>query len=359
MEVAPKVSRAQSHIPILDQLRGLAALAVCFFHFTNGNRSYLPDGDTLKQIGSFGWLGVESFFVISGFVIPYSLYLRDYKIHDIGGFTARRLKRLEPPYIACIALVIGLHYLSASSAGFKGQVLDLSWQRLAAHIGYLNAILDYGWLNPVFWTLAIEFQYYFFIALAYPLLTHGRLSVRLASVLAVALTCLIGGANKALLPHWLPLFALGMAAFQYHCHKIPGAIFGLLCSMIVVIAWLFVGPLEALVGAATALIIVLAKNRSISNWLSPLSWYGIISYSLYLVHVPVGGRVINLCSRVSGWPSRYAGIVVAFAVSTVAALAFWWLVERPSQHWAKGKSGSRGAERELTKSKIGPATSEG
>ena len=68
------------HIPVFDHLRGMAALAVCLFHFTCGNPEFLSPSDPIRGVGSFGWLGVEAFFVISGFVIPYSLYLRSYRL---------------------------------------------------------------------------------------------------------------------------------------------------------------------------------------------------------------------------------------------------------------------------------------
>src|SRR3954470_23823868 len=77
--------RASMRIPVLDPLRGIAALAVTWFHFTNGRPGYLPSG-LLKSSGSFGWLGVEVFFVISGFVIPYALWGAGYRIERLGRF---------------------------------------------------------------------------------------------------------------------------------------------------------------------------------------------------------------------------------------------------------------------------------
>ena len=54
-------------------LRGVAAFAVAWFHFTNGQPTFLPQDSLLKVSGAYGYLGVAVFFVISGFVIPYSL----------------------------------------------------------------------------------------------------------------------------------------------------------------------------------------------------------------------------------------------------------------------------------------------
>lgn len=96
------------HIPVLYHLRGLAATSVCLFHFSNGEGGFLNAHDPIKQVGSFGWLGVEAFFVISGFVVPYSLHIRSrtsYRPSDAFDFIGRRLRRLEPPYLACILLL--------------------------------------------------------------------------------------------------------------------------------------------------------------------------------------------------------------------------------------------------------------
>ena len=59
-------------LAVLDSLRGLAALAVCLFHFA-GRDDFLP-GTYLQAASRQGYLGVVAFFVISGFVIPWSLH---------------------------------------------------------------------------------------------------------------------------------------------------------------------------------------------------------------------------------------------------------------------------------------------
>jgi peptidoglycan/LPS O-acetylase OafA/YrhL len=328
------------HIPILDPLRGLAALAVCLFHFSCGNREYLSEDDAVRWVGSFGWLGVESFFAISGFVIPYSLYARgEYRLSDAGPFFLRRLKRLEPPYFACIAMVLGLQWLSAQAPGFRGEAFPFSLGRILAHAGYLNAVLDYGWVNPVFWTLAIEAQFYIFVALIYPLLNHRVAAIRWGTIAGMVLAGAAGHGNVALLPHWLPIFALGMTSFQGFVGHVTRPQFFILTALVAGAAAAIVGVQEAVAGTLTGVVIVLAGTRPLPAWLNPLAAAGAISYSLYLVHVPIGGRVINLVSRLPNTLGyRYAGILAAFVVSGLAAVAFWWLVERPSQRWASGRS---------------------
>ena len=332
----PPSSAQPTHIPVLDHLRGLAAAAVCLFHFTNGLPGFLPSHDPVKQVGAFGWLGVEAFFVISGFVIPYSLHLRSYRLRDAGGFFVRRLKRLEPPYLACILLVIALNYASSLAPGFRGEAFKLNWPQLLAHIGYLNAVLGYAWLNPVFWTLAIEFQYYVFMALAFPLIAHRRPIIRTACVLAIALLGFAGFDNTALLPLWLPLFAMGIATFQSYVGKASVASYLALLALSSTATFFVLGLQPTVVGIATALSIRGIAWRQPPRALFPLAFLGTISYSLYLLHVPIGGRVINLASRLPDSVAvRYPAIVGAFAVSIASAAVFWWLIERTSQRWAQ------------------------
>src|SRR3569832_1975532 len=98
MAQGPDMAQAD-RIEILDWLRGLAALAVAWFHFTVGG-PLVPDG-AFKEAGQFGRHGVDAFFVISGFVIPYSMSRGGYRgWKDSLRFVFKRLARLEPPYLA-------------------------------------------------------------------------------------------------------------------------------------------------------------------------------------------------------------------------------------------------------------------
>ncbi|MGN6546188.1 MAG: acyltransferase family protein [Aureliella sp.] len=323
------------HIAVLDPLRGLAALAVCIYHFTNGNSDFLVSGDPVKSLGSVGWLGVEAFFVISGFVVPYSMHCRGYRVSECLDFFFRRLKRLEPPYVIAILLVIALNWVSSLAPGFRGSPVEVTWPRLLAHFGYLNAFWGLGWLNPVFWTLAIEFQFYIFMAIAYPLLLHCRGWVRVLSVVVLVMVG-FGGFSPATLLHWLPLFLIGIVTCQWYVGGLSVFRYACLLGMIAAISWKTVGGPEALIGVFTALAICAGAARSVPRLAAPIAFLGPISYSLYLVHAPVGGRVINLATRLPESPGiRYVALLVAMLVSVAFAAVFWWLVERPSHRWAR------------------------
>ena len=159
-------------VDVIDPLRGLAALSVAWFHFTHGSPDYLPEG-WLKSTGTYGWMGVEVFFVISGFVLPFSMYAGGYRFQTRWvTFVKKRLTRLEPPYIAflSILLVLVLLFLSSHAPGFSGQQPHLRISDLLQHLAYLNAFTGGDWLDPVYWTLAVEFQFYFAVSLLFPLL---------------------------------------------------------------------------------------------------------------------------------------------------------------------------------------------
>ncbi len=327
--------RQTTHIPILAPLRGIAALAVCFYHFTCGNSEFLPSSDPIRVVGSWCWLGVDAFFVISGFIIPYSLFQRAYTYRNSGEFLLRRFKRIEPPYIACIALVIALHVISSLAPGFRGSHFETNWPQLLSHAGYLNAILGYDWLNPVFWTLAIEFQYYLFIAVLFPILVHDKHSVRVVCLLSVSLLGFLGEGNRALLIHWLPHFAIGMLAFQFQINKLSPVWFASLLSAFTITDALVIGPVQATVASSTALLITIWSSSAIPDLLKPLASFGTISYSLYLIHTPIGSRITNLATRLPESPIyRYPAILLALGVSTIFAVLFWKFIERPSQQWS-------------------------
>lgn len=325
-----RVPRPSAHrIETVDALRGLAALAVAWFHFTNGG-SLLPDG-WLKASGSHGWLGVEVFFVLSGFVLPYSLHQGRYLVRrDAGRFLLKRLIRLEPPYLCAVALVVILAYVSAAMPGYRGAPPDFTATQLLLHLGYANAFFGYPWVIPVLWTLAIEFQFYLIIAVIFPLIASASSSTRFA---VFALMCVLGAViqNESLVFRYLPLFVLGMITFTFRTGRMTTAVYVAWLAMAACAAIVVDGHAAAAVGMATALGIGFVNLRRIA----PLAFLGSISYSLYLLHVPIGGRVVNLGSRFAhDTMSQVLVLALAVLASIGAAYAFHRVVERPAQRMA-------------------------
>jgi peptidoglycan/LPS O-acetylase OafA/YrhL len=317
-------------IPIVEQLRGFAALWVAWFHFTNGHAHFLPDG-LVKSSGAYGWVGVHIFFVVSGFVIPFAMHRREYiATKHYFRFLAKRLARLEPPYLACVVLTVLLAYLSCSVPGFRGQIPSYTSTQLLLHIGYLVAITSNDWVNPVFWSLAIEFQFYIAIALLFPLIAAGRTWLRFLSIATLVLLSFLPCSDILLLPY-LGLFGLGMMTFQFRVGKMSRN--GYLMATALLGATILLSDSAVVAGASLAAAWSIAFVRG--PGLRSLTSLGMISYSLYLVHVPIGGRVINLAERLElTLYLRLAFLLAAVVVSVAAAGVYYRWLERPAKRWS-------------------------
>jgi len=332
----------QQKIGAIQALRGIASLAVCWFHFTNGNTTFLPAG-VLKSSGVDGWMGVEMFFVISGFVIPYALFKGSYQVRNFPRFLVKRIVRLDPPYLASIGLILAVAYASSRSSLYTGVPFELNFSQILLHVGYLNAFFQKGWLNPVFWSLAIEFQYYLLIGLIFPFILSRKRSVRLIAE-AGLLTAALSIRNDAFVFKYLAAFLMGILVMQFYVRLI--GIRELLLMAVPVI----VGCVAALGYKVTLVSVISACALLIPNLHSRLLWFlGDISYSLYLVHVPIGGRIINLSQRfVHGESGKILVLLLALSLSIAFAYLLFRFVEKPSQRLSAslsyiGRAHRRGA----------------
>jgi peptidoglycan/LPS O-acetylase OafA/YrhL len=311
----------------VDSLRGIAVFAVVWFHLTNGNRLLPPSW--LRTSGQLGWLGVDIFFVISGFVIPHALYRADYRLKDCGRFLLRRAARLEPPYLVSIVLLVGLAFISARLPGFRGQPPSYSVPQLLSHIPYLTALFGFTWINIVYWSLALELQYYLLMGLWFPLIAHSRIGIRMLTILLFEILAFLVP-NELIVLRWMPLFTLGILTFFLR-HGMLGVrwyVASIIAATACVVA--IFGADVAVVASATSLLIAFVNINA-----APLLFLGSISYSLYLIHVPIGGRLINAMVRFPLGPMLTASITVAvLGVSILAAQLFYLAVEKPAKLFA-------------------------
>jgi peptidoglycan/LPS O-acetylase OafA/YrhL len=135
----------------------------------------------------------------------------------------------------------------------------------------------------------------------------------------------------------------------------------LFCGVLAVVVLAGEGKLlEAAVGLITAALIWVGRGfRFRKNAVGQsVLWLATISYSLYLVHVPIDGRVVNLGSRFVETPLQELGLsVLALAVSLFAAWLFHIAIERPSLKWARS-IGRHWRAKERTLSPTAPGVSE-
>jgi len=314
-------------VEIIEVLRGVAALAVAWHHITSDSKL------SWCHLGDFGGRGVEIFFCVSGFILPYAMYAGGFLWpRDIGRFILKRVIRLDPPYFATILICLGVEYLSTRSSEFRGRAFEYSAADLLGHLGYLNSILGFKWVNTVFWTLAIEFQYYLMVAFSYPLIASKNVFVRL-SFLGFLLTISPFFAFKYVMFHF-PVFVMGIASFQRYC-KLSSVMEW--WAVLLVSVGMGLGHLgwdHLLAGAFSGILITLCPQ----SFEAPraFAYFGRISYSLYLVHGPIGNRVRRLGIRLAGDSMflQFGVVLVSMTIAVISAHWMWRFVEKPSQLWA-------------------------
>jgi peptidoglycan/LPS O-acetylase OafA/YrhL len=314
---------AKLKIGIVGALRGFAALAVCWYHFIYGQDTWL------RWSGKYGWLGVQIFFVVSGFIIPYSLYQYRYSIRDYFRFLGKRIARLHPPYLASIFVVVVLGWLMMLIPAWKAHPPDTSWQQLVSHFFYLNDLLGRPWLNVVYWTLGIELQWYLLLGLIFPLVASSTWRWQIAGTLLALLGHRLIPSEHIIF-HIVPVFLIGIFVFQYRMGL--SSLWRMLLSIAAMFAIMKapIGMPVAVVSVVTGLLIafVTLENRLFNR-------LGEVSYSLYLLHIPIGLRVIDFTSRLP-YSGKYLLLLdfLAIAASLWASALFFRWVEEPSQKWS-------------------------
>jgi peptidoglycan/LPS O-acetylase OafA/YrhL len=152
----------------IDGLRGIAACCVMLFHFVASGsfgplfQQHLP---TLFAVASFGYLGVDIFFVLSGFVIAFSIRNEQITARFLRNFILRRSLRLDPPYLTTVAFTLLLLWFYNS--GLHQHFTPMpTFRETLANVFYLTGILKIKPMLPVFWTLCLEVQFYLLFVLA-------------------------------------------------------------------------------------------------------------------------------------------------------------------------------------------------
>jgi hypothetical protein len=344
----------------IDGLRGLAALSVMFHHLYYYSDLHKPLTEMLPASAPYlltsAACGVQVFFVISGFVIAYSL--RDLVIRpaSAANFILRRQIRLDPPYWICVAIAVLNVWLAtlkhpsyANKLPGPGDVL--------ANLFYLHALLGRMYILDVSWTLCLEVQFYLAFILLLALVQ--RLAARLPGWDAVVRLAVLGlpaalsaalmaksyiqhpavdaAKNPFFIYTWY-LFAMGVLVCWALGGQIPAAAFWAF-DLIVLAIGLALGHNPVIVGAATGgAVYLVGRAGHLSDWLAwpVIQYFGAISYSLYLVHLDVLTRVLKLGISITGMEKLPAvmWIFVAAAASVGVAHLMHTFVEKPAMRLA-------------------------
>jgi peptidoglycan/LPS O-acetylase OafA/YrhL len=323
MKFPPKPLNAPGKpIQSIEMLRGIASFMVLLFHLTN-NPVYLPANSALRGAGRWGWTGVEIFFIISGFVIPYAMYGKGYTLRDFPKFFKKRIIRIEPPYLLSIVLVLVLNYVSTLSPYYRGAPFSVDWKNVLGHVAYLNVFTGGTWLSPVYWSLAIEFQYYLIIALAFLWVSSSKRVYRLTFYVLFAGSAFLLGSGSFIFT-FSGYFLIGILLFQFFSGIIGRGEF--LAMQVVSLGFVCYRFGWVLMAISLVTVLAILFVRKVPR---PLLYLGTISYSLYLIHVPVGGRIINISEVLIKNPLlREVMVVVTIAVCLVVAAIYYRVVEK-------------------------------
>jgi peptidoglycan/LPS O-acetylase OafA/YrhL len=340
--------------PHLDGVRAVAITAVIAYHL-----GYLPGG----------WVGVDIFFVLSGYLITTILMSHAGRPGRLSAFWGGRAKRLLPA-VLLLLLTLSLYAWLGGTGLVPAQLrtpalstlfYSANWQEIHAGHSYFAQFTSPSPLEHM-WSLAVEEQYY----LVWPLLLgvlvfatksrwihHQRRTLVLATVTLAILSAtwmgvaahiyntnraylgtdtrawelLLGGAAALLWPPgspvsrhrtWTLLTGLGVAGLLAGTWSYGGPP-----------GWVWDGGLVAFAVCAALVIVggVRAPNTPFARFLAlgPLRWVGLISYSLYLWHWPV----ITLMTQDSTGLSGAELLTTRLLAMLAAACASFYLVERP------------------------------
>ena len=349
------------HVQALDGLRGLAVGAVLLFHFGNHLQG--------------GYLGVDLFFVLSGYLIT-SLLLAEHKETKsigLGGFWARRARRLLPALgLFLLAVALYCFFFAASTELVRDRNDALAtifyianWRAIAIGQDYWALFQSSSPLEHT-WSLAIEEQFY----VLWPLIILGVVAWRkhlapmavfigsllVAAASATMMILLYNPANpsrvyfgtdtRAAAILFGTALAAGLIAYgpvRTRVGRIALEVLGLIGVAVLGIAWtrldgesslLYQGGFVVVGLAATAVIAAASHPEAgvISRALGwrPIVWLGLISYGVYLWHWLVALVINGDRTGLTGWP--LVGLQVF--VTLIIALCSYFLLEQPIRRGA-------------------------
>lgn len=381
----PAPSRAASEagfddrIPALDGMRGVALIQVLLIHFAILNE--VPDSTVVDrffaQVWDSGWIAMDSFFVLSGFLITGILYeaksgrVRQY----YRNFYARRSLRIFPAhYVYLLALLVLLPIIMPAEKNAIHAIRN-DWWWFGGYIGNIRLAIDHGRRPDVFftshlWSLAVEEQFYIVWPVFVLLLSRTRLMIvcyaavlialftRIAMVLQGAnpwvpyeltitrIDSLAIGALVALivrdrddlmrLKRWLPTLAVASALLI----AVPGMIKG---ELYLFGDWeiaIVHTPLSILYGLLIFAIVTGARGKLLDKTFGNrfLVRLGRYSYSMYLVHLAIAwflNREFSIGTHIptlfgSHLPGTLTFALVAFIPTYIVGWLSWNFLEGPA-----------------------------
>ncbi|OYU28545.1 MAG: hypothetical protein CFE41_05910 [Burkholderiales bacterium PBB2] len=321
----------------VDALRGLAALAVVLFHYTTQHQKLFAPASSASFSVPWGHLGVNLFFIISGFVIFMTLD----RCRQPMDFVVSRFSRLFPSYWLAIALT----FTVVSIFGLPGKEVS-AWQA-AANLVMLHGFAHIPHVDGVYWTLEVEMLFYIAMFTLYRVgrltAVHGAIAA-LLSIKLIYLACaqflgidLPWILHRTLFLSTAPWFALGIcvrqltqlsAEPQASISTLRRRIAGSVLLALITIAWGEGWPMALLAAILATVVHAAAMGRLPPLRLKLLGWLGTISYPLYLLHENIGWVLMN--QLLARGLSIDLTIAMALVFSLTLAHLVTQMVERPA-----------------------------
>jgi peptidoglycan/LPS O-acetylase OafA/YrhL len=364
----------------IEGLRGVAVLWVVIFHYLVLRPADPASRAIASSIGAplagNGYLGVDLFFLISGFLLALPWFVHDAKATpppSIRDFYRRRFWRIVPAYYVQLLVLFAIVLPALRGTAFWRSDLYVYAYNLVAHALFLHNTtpLTSGSMavNGALWTLAVEAQFYLLLPLAMPLFVRSP-RVSLAACVAMSIgwlaACSSGlgplvRAEMALgtpwgwredivryllahqLPSYLAHFAIGIVLGRSWLRRGPGGSpHGADVAAIVAIAALyfflsrdFGVPTEiAWIVPAVTLAFLLRAAAQSGTWTSrllgrgPFAFVGRVSYSMYLYHLPL---LLVASPLLPG--DSFLALPIYFGIILFVSWLSWRFVEQP---WLRG-----------------------
>jgi peptidoglycan/LPS O-acetylase OafA/YrhL len=327
----------QIRLPQLDLLRFAAAVAVTLYHYV----SCYPKGadatagivGAVSNVTRYGYLGVDLFFMISGFVILWSSIGR-----DATSFVISRVSRLFPAFWFSLIFTALLIYFLHDVVP-EVDVPALSLRTMLANATMVPAIFDSPLIEGVYWTLEIEMRFYALIFALLLLRQMRHVEAWIYTWLAVSIACLF---------FKLPWVVNYLALQPYGSFFVAGGLFylvlakgssapriaGLVCAAAACVyvslqqrgQFLTADDTSAIIVPALILVffglfalLVSRKSRRAESGVARN--LGDLTYSLYLTHATMGLLLYHLLRP-------YLGLLPTVLAITLVAGAVAWLVTK-------------------------------
>lgn len=304
---------------LLEVARGLAALWVFLFHV---RPLFEISSPVIYQLSAYGSLGVPMFFVISGYVITYSAESNLEKKNSPLVFLRSRFLRIYPTFWFSVVVVLILPYILELISSLKSGVYITPDNLISrySHIEWSNFLLlskvfwatsddlqaEFNAINSVYWTLAIEFQFYLVVFMALFFKGYYRCVVALVSIVSLLAMFVPLKTNYGVFIYYWPSFLVGIVLAYIHRNGVYvtcflknmtsklAAVFAVSMLMICSLVFSRSGFLFAVCFGLFIWVVsdfekilnkINGNGNVIYSWLlKPWLVLGAMSYSVYLLH---------------------------------------------------------------------------